>query len=92
MKIKIIDTPAEGTWARDCELICLFDCKGFKISYRRGEDDTYWKVRTPAKFSEVELAPNFEVKAEESKGSEMPKPVNLEQSGGLCRYPVRRMR
>ena len=42
MKIEKVDTPAAGTWARDCELLCLSDCKGFKISYHRDEDDTYW--------------------------------------------------
>ncbi len=42
MKIEKVDIPAAGTWARDCELLCLSDCKGFKISYHRDEDDTYW--------------------------------------------------
>ena len=42
MKIEKVDTPAAGTWARDCELLCLSDCNGFKISYHRDEDDTYW--------------------------------------------------
>jgi len=45
MKIKKIDAPAAGTWARDCELLCLSDCKGFKISYYRDEDNTYWSLR-----------------------------------------------
>jgi hypothetical protein len=45
MKIEKVDTPAAGTWARDCELLCLSDCKGFKISYHRDEDDTYWCLR-----------------------------------------------
>lgn len=45
MKIEKIDTPAAGTWARDCELLCLSDCKGFKIAYHRDEDDTYWRLQ-----------------------------------------------
>ena len=40
-----IDTPAAGTWARDCELICLSDCKGFRLSYHKDEDDTYWSMQ-----------------------------------------------
>jgi hypothetical protein len=49
MKVIPIDTPGTGTWARDCELICLSDsylsdCKGFRVSYRRDEDDTYWMM------------------------------------------------
>lgn len=45
MKIKKIDTPAAGTWARDCELIFLSDYKGFKVSYHKDEDDTYWELK-----------------------------------------------
>jgi len=45
MKIEKINTSAAGTWARDCELICLSHCKGFRITYHRDEDDTYWSVR-----------------------------------------------
>lgn len=46
MKVEPIDTPAAGTWARDCELISLYyDDKGFRISYRREEDDTYWSMK-----------------------------------------------
>jgi hypothetical protein len=45
MKVEKVDTPAAGTWARDCELLCLSDCKGFKISYHRDEDDTYWSLQ-----------------------------------------------
>jgi hypothetical protein len=45
MKIEKIDIAAAGTWARDCELLCLSDCKGFKISYHRDEDDTYWSLQ-----------------------------------------------
>lgn len=45
MKIERVDTPAAGTWARDCELLCLSDCKGFKIRYHRDEDDTYWSLQ-----------------------------------------------
>ncbi len=45
MKIEKVDTPAAGTWARDCELLCLSDCKGFKIRYHRDEDDTYWSLQ-----------------------------------------------
>jgi hypothetical protein len=44
MKIEKIDTPAAGTWARDCELMDLTQHKGFKIIYHREEDDTYWKL------------------------------------------------
>lgn len=44
MKIVEIDTPAAGTWARDCELICLTDYNGFNLSYHREEDDTYWHL------------------------------------------------
>ncbi|MBA3238017.1 MAG: hypothetical protein H0T62_06665 [Parachlamydiaceae bacterium] len=42
MKIEKIDIPAAGTWARDCELLCLSQGKGFKIIYHRDDDDTYW--------------------------------------------------
>ncbi len=45
MKIEKVDTPAAGTWARDCELLCLSDGKGFKIRYHRDEDDTYWSLQ-----------------------------------------------
>ena len=45
MKIEKIDIQAAGTWARDCELLCLSDCKGFKLSYHRDEDDTYWSLQ-----------------------------------------------
>jgi hypothetical protein len=45
MKIEKVDTPAAGTWARDCELLYLSDCKGFKIRYHRDEDDTYWTLQ-----------------------------------------------
>ena len=40
-----MDTPAAGTWARDCELICLSDYKGFRLSYHKDEDDTYWSMQ-----------------------------------------------
>ena len=45
MKVEKLDTPAAGTWARDCELLCLSDCKGFKISYHTDEDDTHWSLQ-----------------------------------------------
>jgi len=45
MKIIQIDTPAGGTWARDCELMDLTQHKGFKIIYHRDEDDTYWSLQ-----------------------------------------------
>lgn len=45
MKIKKVDTPAAGSWSRDCELIYLTDCKGFKLHYHRDEDDTYWSLQ-----------------------------------------------
>lgn len=45
MKIEKIGTPAAGTWARDCELLCLSDSGGFKIIYHRDEDDTYWSLQ-----------------------------------------------
>ncbi len=44
MRVKMIDTPGAGTWSRDCELIYLIEYKGFKIAYRREEDDTYWSL------------------------------------------------
>lgn len=44
MKIEKINTPAAGTWARDCELISLSAGKGLKIIYHKDEDDTYWCV------------------------------------------------
>lgn len=44
MKIEKIDTPAAGTWARDCELLCLSECKRFKITYYKDEDGTYWAL------------------------------------------------
>jgi hypothetical protein len=40
-----LDTSAAGTWARDCELLCLSDCKVFKLIYHRDEDDTYWSLQ-----------------------------------------------
>ncbi len=46
MKIERLDTPAAGTWARDCELIYIGHHKGFKIDYHRDEDDTYWRMRS----------------------------------------------
>jgi hypothetical protein len=63
MKVELIDTPGAGTWARDCELICLSDCalppsSGFKISYRREEDDTFWSLQ-------CELIVAYKVTAEE---------------------------
>lgn len=45
MKVETMNIPAAGTWARDCELICLSDCKGFRVSYHKDEDDTYWRMR-----------------------------------------------
>lgn len=45
MKIEKVNIPAAGIWARDCELLCLSECKGFKLSYHRDEDDTYWSLR-----------------------------------------------
>ena len=45
MKIEKINTPAAGTWARDCELINLAQYKGLKINYRRDEDDTFWSIQ-----------------------------------------------
>lgn len=44
LKIKELDTPAAGTWSRDCELIRLSDYEGFKITYIKSEDETYWKL------------------------------------------------
>lgn len=45
MKIKQINTPSAGTWARDCELLFLSQCKGFRLIYHKDEDDTYWIIR-----------------------------------------------
>lgn len=45
LKIKEVDTPAAGTWSRDCELIYLSNYKGFTAVYHRDEDDTYWILR-----------------------------------------------
>lgn len=45
MKIQKIDTPAGGTWARDCELMALTDHKQFVLYYRREEDNTYWTLK-----------------------------------------------
>lgn len=45
MKIKAINIPAAGSWARDCELISLSYGKGFRISYHRDEDNTYWEMQ-----------------------------------------------
>jgi hypothetical protein len=45
MKIEPINTPAAGTWPRDCELISLSYCKGFKLSYHKDEEDTYWNIK-----------------------------------------------
>lgn len=45
MRTETLNTPAAGTWARDCELINLiFDHKGFRMTYHRDEDDTYWVI------------------------------------------------
>jgi len=66
MKIEKLDIPAAGTWARDCELLCLSDCKGFKIIYHRDEDDTYWGLQCKGKvigeeFSRVGYLINLSV-------------------------------
>lgn len=61
MKIIPIDTPGAGTWARDCELLYLYqnysstpDYPGFRISYHRDEDDTYWEMYcTPTAYKVV---------------------------------------
>lgn len=45
MKIEKINTPAAGAWARDCELICLADSRGFRIGYHKDEDNTYWSLQ-----------------------------------------------
>jgi hypothetical protein len=45
MKVEKINTPAAGTWARDCELLCLSQCKGLRLKYHRDEDDTYWSLQ-----------------------------------------------
>lgn len=45
MKIETLNIPAAGTWARDCELLCLSYCQGFNLSYHKDEDDTYWSLR-----------------------------------------------
>lgn len=45
MKIEKINIPAAGTWARDCELMCLTQHKGLKIYYHRDEDDSYWRLK-----------------------------------------------
>ncbi len=45
MKIKTIDIPAAGTWARDCELISLIYHNEFKLNYHKDEDDTYWSIK-----------------------------------------------
>ncbi len=58
MKIRKIDTPAAGKWARDCELLCLTDCKKFKIYYHRNEDDTYWSL-------ECKLIISYKITSEE---------------------------
>src|ERR1700722_6762678 len=60
MKIKIIDSPAAGTWARDCELISLINDKknGFILKYRRDSNDTYWILK-------CEIRPAYKVVGEE---------------------------
>ena len=60
MKIKTIDIPAAGTWARDCELISLiYDIKiGFVLTYHKDTDDTYWSLK-------CELSPAYKVVGEE---------------------------
>lgn len=45
MKVKLLDTSSAGTWSRDCELLCISDCNGFRLSYHKDEDDTYWSLR-----------------------------------------------
>ncbi len=44
MKIKTIDIPAAGKWARDFELMSLSDEKSFTLYYHKAEDNTYWKL------------------------------------------------
>ena len=58
MKIERIDTPAAGTWARDCELLFLGSGKGFKLIYYRDEDNTYWILKS-------ELIVSYKVTSEE---------------------------
>lgn len=50
MKVELIDAPVTGTWTRECELKSLSDGVqtdnvGFRISFCRKEDDTYWILR-----------------------------------------------
>lgn len=45
MKIKTLESPAAGTWARDCELIYFTNYKGVEIAYHKDSDDTYWSIR-----------------------------------------------
>ncbi len=45
MKITSINIPAAGTWAKDCELLSLSDCRGFTLNYRKDEDNTFWSMR-----------------------------------------------
>ncbi len=60
MKIKIIDIPAAGTWARDCELISLVNDKnnGFILKYHKDSDDTNWSLK-------CEVRPAYKVVGEE---------------------------
>ena len=60
MKIKKIDSPATGTWARDCELISLINDKknGFILKYHKDSDDTYWILK-------CEMRPAYKVVGEE---------------------------
>jgi len=60
MKIKIIDSPASGIWARDCELISLINDKtsGFILKYHKESNDTYWNLIS-------EIRPAYKVVGEE---------------------------
>lgn len=60
MKIEKVDTPAAGTWARDCELISLINDNkiGFILKYRKDSNDTYWSLK-------CEIMPAYKVVGEE---------------------------
>jgi hypothetical protein len=44
MKIQELDTPAAGTWSRDCELIRFSLEDDLQLIYYKDEDRTHWEV------------------------------------------------
>ena len=45
MKIEQLSISAAGKWARDCELLCLSECKRLTLTYVKEEDETCWQLQ-----------------------------------------------